>query len=311
MYSISACPAVFCLEKDPTLDKLIDFKSLGHKSIIKFVLDFFMLDIFNLVSPMAYRIFWQNLKTPLSLVLGLIFICSFSLASTISKLERQVKSHPKNTKYKTLLAKQYLLNNEFKKCADLLLPISDEIHKTHLLVLAQCLHQEKKYEEEIKILTQLTLQDKKDYRSFYSLAKAHSLNKNPTEAILAYRKTVALEPKYLPAYMGLLDIFEKADNRYEQRIIYKLLITKFGEKKEYLHALCRLNFLDSYFDQSISYCEKATDQDNSLADSYVYLGKSYKSINRDSKAKSILVDTAKKFPKSELAQWAAGELFNP
>lgn len=199
---------------------------------------------------------------------------------------------------------------KFDKVANLLLSYSNDISKPARLMLAESLHNLKKYDDEIRVLELNLKDDSDDYLTYARMAKAYIELKKNDDAINSFRQAIRKNRKYLPAYEDLLYLFETTNNYYEARLILKDMVKVFGARKEYLHKMCRIDSLDGYIDSAIKVCLEAIFTDTAYPDSYVYLANNYRDSGKQTKAQKAYSDAAKKFPDSEFVQSAAGRFFS-
>lgn len=207
------------------------------------------------------------------------------------------------------MARTAFKNGEHGKVIELLLDNNNVISKPSRLMLADSLHEKKRYEDEIRVLDSVLKENPDDFLVLTKIANAY-LNANKSdEAILSFRAAIKKNPKYLPAYENLLFLFESSDNYYESRLVLKDMMRKFGNRSEYMHKLCRIDSLDGYLESSSKACLDAIFRDPSYPDSYIYLANNYRDTGEKVKALKAYTDAAKRFQQSEFVQSAAGRYF--
>ncbi|MCB0411706.1 MAG: tetratricopeptide repeat protein, partial [Bdellovibrionales bacterium] len=130
-----------------------------------------------------------------------------------------------------------------------------------------------------------------------------------TQAIEEFRKSIDLNPKYKPAYDALFEIFTGNDNRHEARGIINDMISKFGKRSELYNDLCRLYAIDGFIEQAIDTCSEAIRISSRYDKNFIYLARSFSDQGDKKKASKILAQAAKRFPKSDFVQSAAGDFY--
>lgn len=234
-------------------------------------------------------------------------------------MEKRLEKQPENTKLRELLADGYLKMKDYKKVINTLNPYTNTISVSALLELAGAYHQTSAFKDEIRIIQLLLVKNDVNPQAHFILGHAHfaySKTLLPTEkpkeeslAIEAFRKSIQQNPKYKPAYDGLLEIFIANDNRYEARGVLNDIISKFGKRPEAYNELCRLLALDGFLEQGIETCDQAIKLSPQHANSYVYLARAYSDKDDTKKTGAILTQAVKKFPKSEFVATAAGDFY--
>ena len=195
---------------------------------------------------------------------------------------------------------------DHRKVEELLIGHLAEISKSSRVLLADSLHNQKKYTDEIRVLELTIKENESDYLVLTRIGDAYAELKKTDEATSSYRSAISSNRKYFPAYENLLFLFESTNNYYEAKIILKDMSKIFGAKKEFYHKLCRLDSLDGYIDSGLKNCLDAIYKDPDYPDSYVYLANNYRDAGEKVKAQKAYVEAAKKFQSSEFVQSAAG-----
>lgn len=132
--------------------------------------------------------------------------------------------------------------------------------------------------------------------------------KKPDEAIPVYRESIQKAPKYEGAYKGMYQIYIDAKNFYDARLIIIEVLQKFGNKKFWLTEFCRIEIQQGYFDNGKNICQKAITKDPKNPENHVYLALAYDHTDSKDQARKIIFNAAKKFKKSEVTQWNAGQM---
>lgn len=185
--------------------------------------------------------------------------------------------------------------------------VNDPPQSEVLRLLAHALLKKKDYLEAIRALEIAVATNPRDFRAYSDLGGIYLESGRLDKANENIRKAIDINSLYRPAYDELLALFEKKKSNYEMRIVIADMISKFGEKAEFLHQLCRLYALDNYSENAITACQRAISADPKMADSHVYLGLTYKHSETPKQGETIIFKTADHFPKSEFAQFTAGQ----
>ncbi len=188
-------------------------------------------------------------------------------------------------------------------------PMADRIHGKKLLKLSEAFHAKKDYENEIRILKLMLIDDDKNFRNIYRMALAQLELKKDVEAVASLRKCLSIDPRFKPGAETLLQYFLKNNSRYEAREILADLIAKYGNKPEYQNDLCQLYADDGFTKEAITECKKAIELSRQYPDNYVYLAQSLSDSDLAKDAEKILVSAATRFPTSELVQVSTAQLF--
>lgn len=229
--------------------------------------------------------------------------------SNIERLEKSLEQAPDNIKVREALAEIHYQAEHSQKVIDLLNPYTEQASPKALLSLAGAFNQKKDHKNEVRILRFILDSDPNNYKTHFILAHAHLNNEDEEAAIDEFRQAIRLNEKFMPAYEAILNIFIKTDNRYEARIIINDMLNHFNNRPTLLNDLCRLYALDGFLSQAENACMKAIKRSPDFPDNFVYLGQTYKYADQDEKAARVLVAAAKRFPQSELSQYAAGQYY--
>lgn len=197
-------------------------------------------------------------------------------------------------------------------------PSSDSLSRKGLLQLARAYGARKDWRNQIVSLEMLKNKSEKDYYALSLLGDAYAHRadegdpgakaKDLESAAGLYREAIDANKEFQPAYEGLLKALEKIDDRFEARSVINDMIKKFGRKASYVSSLCRLYSVESFIAKAIETCKEAIELSPKTAENYVYLGLSYREKENLPEAERALYGAAKRFPSSEFAQWAAGDL---
>lgn len=226
----------------------------------------------------------------------------------IAKLQQQAENGEKGIKARKKLAGYYFSHKEYVKVVDWLGPVSEGLDRESLIWLATSYHQDKNYLNEIRVLEQWLSRQVSDYVILKMLGDAYKAIEKIEDATKLYQMAITANKKYIPAYQSLLEAYAEQGDFGEARVLTTELISQLGEKPEFLHRLCEYYFSDGYLKEARGYCQKAVSRDPKFADSHVILGMTYKEEEKKDRYEKVLKTAAKQFPKSELAQFKAGEM---
>jgi tetratricopeptide (TPR) repeat protein len=230
------------------------------------------------------------------------------LKESIPFLKNKVAAQPGDLKLQLQLGKAYLVVGDFENAIKHIKEASVTPNPATLYLLAEAYRGKADYLNEIRTLEVILQTDEKDAKANELLGHAYLNTRNFEKSTSYFRKSIALDPKRRTAYDGLLKQFEGKNNRYESRQIYQDMTKVFGEDAQAYSGLCRLYTEDNLAESSIETCRKSIEIDPDIPDNHVYLGMSYKFTKDTAQATKILMKAAQQFKKSELAQWAAGQL---
>ncbi|MGE0632766.1 MAG: tetratricopeptide repeat protein, partial [Pseudobdellovibrionaceae bacterium] len=157
---------------------------------------------------------------------------------------------------------------------------------------------------QVQVLNSVIAENDKDYEALVLLGQTHlnATPKNNDEAALSFRNALVGKKDYLPAYKGLIQVYENTKNNYELRILYLDMIKFMGEKPEFVSSLCRLDSQDGFLDTARKWCNKGMLLDPNNAENQVYLGISLRDSGQEKQAIQILKKAADTYAKSDLAQ---------
>ncbi len=229
---------------------------------------------------------------------------------SISTLEERLKVEPDNIKIRSSLALQYSRSKgQEMKVIELLSPFTDELSLSSLLQLAIAYQNVKKYTDEVRVLKKALESGPKRYDIHYKVGLAYLKSEKFTEATNSMRDAIKIQRRFRQAYDSLLDIFQRTKNNYESRGILRDMVKIFGKDPLIYSHLCRLDSIDGYLESAIKACRRAMSFERDLPDNYVYLAQSLIDSKDETSAGKVLIQAARRFPKSELAQWATGEYY--
>lgn len=199
-------------------------------------------------------------------------------------------------------ATRLVLEKKYSQATVLLWQNIEHLNETGLILLTKAHYLNKEYFESIKAANLVLAKNEANFEALTYLGLSQLRKRKEREAKDYFRRATEINPTYMPAINGLVEIYEKSSNYYELRLIYQDLIKRTGEKSEFLTRLCEINTKDAITDQAQTYCRKAIQADPSIAENYSNLGIVYKNIHDLPKAKEQLRNAADKFPKSDINQ---------
>ncbi len=253
------------------------------------------------------------LKCLLFTSLGLVLWSVPSRSETkvsVGSLEKQLESNPTDKKTMSELGKALYRSGDKTRALEYLKKAIIESDPNSYLLVAQIYREQKNYLDEIRILNLMLPKHPNYPRGHVLLGDAYVNLQKPDDAIVKYREAIDISPKYESAYWGLFKVYEYKKNNYESRIILLDLLKNFGEKAKYLNPLCKLYSIDSFFEDSITFCQKAIELNPKYPDNHIYLALTYKYAQNTQQAEKIIKSAASNFPKSEFAQQTAGEIMS-
>jgi tetratricopeptide (TPR) repeat protein len=176
-------------------------------------------------------------------------------------------------------------------------------------MLAQCQNALKQFDNEVVTLNLILAKHPADHLVHNRKGQAlHKLRRNE-EAVASFREAIRINPRFKPAYDGLLKIFQGTNNNYEQRQVVTDMMKAFGDKPIFHHLLCELYTREAFHEEALKACRRAVARDPKEPKSHAYLGKTLFELQETQEAEKTLVRAAQRFPRSEDAQRATGELY--
>lgn len=228
--------------------------------------------------------------------------------SQIKKLYAEADSGNNSKKARKMLGIYFFQNKKYEKASEILMPILEGLDKQSIIILAKSLHQQKNYLNEIRVLEQWLSRNQKDFVAIKMLGDAYLSMGNRADAAKTYQLAIEVNKKYEPAYEALVEVNDLEGLVNENRSLILDMVRIFKEKPKYLHRLCEYYYADGFLREARNYCQRAVNMDAKFADSHVILGLTYKEEQNPMRYQKILISAAKQFPKSELAQFMAGEM---
>ncbi len=161
--------------------------------------------------------------------------------------------------------------------------------------------------EEIRALELIRVDNRASASQLTRLGDAYLKESKIEDAATAYRDSIKKTPKYEPAYQGLFNLFRKEKNFYDARLVIIEVLEKFGDKPFWLNEFCRIEIEQKYYGNAKEICKRAINKDNKNPDNHVYLGLALKHTGDETQARRILLNAAKNYKNSEVAQWNGGQ----
>jgi tetratricopeptide (TPR) repeat protein len=196
----------------------------------------------------------------------------------------------------------------FKETIDLLKKGMDTISPKDLKIMYYCYQKLGDKDNQFRILQQIISINAEDFEGHTLIGDFLMVKKDFKGAAKSYRTAIGIKKDYRRAFDGLIEAYQKVDNRYELRIVYQDLIKTYGEKGEFINPLCRLFTVDGFFEQAIEYCRQGIELSPQNADNHVYLGTVLNKQAETVQAQKILKKAADKFQNSEFAQRTYADL---
>lgn len=207
-----------------------------------------------------------------------------------------------------VIAKKLVEENKKTEAAKFLWSKVSNLTVDSIFYLADLHLQLQEPEDALKALSLVLAKDEKNVEAMTKIGVAQLLiPKKEKEAMESFKNALELNPKFEPAYDGLIRIYEKKKNLYELRILYQDMIKYIGTKAKFSEKLCEINTKDQIFEPAIRDCKIAIRLNDKACDSYVYLGLAYKYIGDETLGVENLIQATKKCPNNEFALSTYGQ----
>lgn len=255
------------------------------------------------------------------IVLALFFSC-YAHAQTAGTLESKIKSDPDNVGARVKLAEIRLAEKKFAEAADLLNAYTDQLGGGGFRTLAYAYSEQKKYEDEVRVLSIIAKREENNHEWPMLLAQAYlkqadsvpkgefeRQNRLMTSGIQQLRAALKISPSYKPAFDLLLKTFVAQRAHNEARELLTEGIQRFGRRPELYRELCRIDSNDGFLVQAIANCQESINISPNYPDHFVFLVQALYDQKEEVRAEKQITIAAKRFPQSEYVQWAAGTLF--
>jgi predicted Zn-dependent protease len=244
-----------------------------------------------------------------------------AFAQSTADLEAAIEKKPSDLRSRLQLANIYTGEKRPERVIDLLNPYTDQMTANGFLLLAKAYNDKGDYANEVRVLSLIAAREEENYQWHMLLAQAYVKQSSMkhlseedrakviTSAVQRYRKVLQIRPKYQLAFNELLKLFLDQRSNNEARELLTEGITNFGRRPELYRELCRLDSQDGYLVQAIANCTDSIKLSPNYPDHYVYLIQALHDQKEDQRAEKEVVRAAKRFPKSEFVQWAAGTIY--
>lgn len=199
------------------------------------------------------------------------------------------------------IAEIYLRTNRADKAAEILWKHVSLLPKSGMLLLIKTHQEKKEWSQVVRAANLLLSKNEKDADGLVALGSAQFARGKVTDAKEALKKALEHNPRSLPAYRALGEIYE--GNPYEQRLLYQDMVEVFGERAEFLTKLCQINTADGENEQGEKVCQQAIGKDSKRPENHVNLALIAKQKGETDRARQLFKKAADRFPKSELAQF--------
>ena len=227
---------------------------------------------------------------------------------SLTRAERRLHKNPEDLSNRIRLAGHYLARGQFLRVEKILEPQQIQLKRGGQLFLAEAYENRGKYLDQIRIYKYLLGQRSGDFYVYFLMAKAYLKIQKLEEALSALKASVEANRKYLPAWKLWLQIVKDGQKKYEARLVLDDMIQIFGPQKKFISELCFLYYSDGFVQQALKMCKMGIQKNRRDPTNYVYLGLSLKNSGDTKGARKLLKRAGKRFPASELAQWAAAQM---
>ena len=234
---------------------------------------------------------------------------SSALSADVNYRQRELEANPANAEARAQLAVALERKKDYQGMVTALEGHKDKIGRSGLVLLARAYAKLGRSLDEVTTLELATARYAKDAQLQTLLANALSRNGKRDAAIEMYYKAKETNPKYIPAYDGLLGELVKGESRQEARDLISDMSKRFGAKPRWVSELCHLFVLDAFQEKAVETCSKALKVDKNNPMNAVHLATTYREQNEPDKAKNILIKTATRIKRSEPVQTALGDYF--
>lgn len=229
-----------------------------------------------------------------------------NLRQSLPRLKEKAKEKDANARL--LYGKALISTKQIDEGLSVLKTINTDIEPRALVLMAKAYDLKKEHAEEARVLELLKKSHPFSEYVMTSLAAAYFKAKLAPKSIEVLRELIKKQPKRKPAYFQLLDVFESTKNTYEIRILLDDMKTNFPKDAEVHARHCKYYSVGGFLEDADNSCSKAISLNPNFAENHVYLGITKKNLKETEQAEKIIKKAAQQFPKSELAQYTAGQL---
>jgi tetratricopeptide (TPR) repeat protein len=249
------------------------------------------------------------LWSKVALVTSLFSTVCLAANPEVEKLEAVLKKDPENVQAHVRLGRIFLRETAYEKAIEhFKSAAAAESSPANLTSLADAYRKNKSFADEIRTLEVLEQKQPKDVVVKELLGRAYLSISNFDKSAERYRKAIEMDKKRLSAYDGLFNVFTKANNNYERRTLLSDMQKVFGETAEVTTKLCRFYSQDNFIEKGIEMCLKAINLDPNIPENHIFLALNYKASKEVEQSLKIIQTAAKRFTKSEFAQFTAGTM---
>lgn len=230
-----------------------------------------------------------------------------ALNADINFRRRELEADPNNAQARAQLATALERKKDYEGMVEVLAEHKDKVGRSGLLLLARAYMKLQRANEEIAVLELANARYPKDAGLQTHLASALSRSGKREASIEAYYRAREMNPKYIPAYEGLLSELVRAESRQEARDLLSDMMKRFGQKGKWLSELCSLYAADAFHEKAVETCRMAIKKDRNNPMPPVHLARTFREQEKPEEAKKVLVAAATKIRRSEPVQTALGE----
>ncbi len=226
----------------------------------------------------------------------------------LTRSEMLLRTQPSNLKNRIQLAEHYLAINKPKRSIKLLEQVQGTLNRKGNLVLAKAYNTTENHLDELRVYDYLLGMRENDFIVHKKKADLLYFLDRKDEAVLSYKAGAQANSNFRPLWDAWLNALLEMDGReYEARIVLDDMIKKFGPQEEFISKLCYLFYKDGFIQQAEKFCQLGISRNKKDPSNHVYLGLAYKNSGQEDKAEKVLKKVGKRFPASELAQWATAK----
>lgn len=233
---------------------------------------------------------------------------SSKLRQSLPSLQGRAKA--KDADSRLLYAKALLSINQTDAALDVLKTINSDVDVRSLVLQSKAYEIKKEHKERIRVLELLRKHYSTSEYVALLLADAYDQAKDRNKAIATLKEQIKISPKQKAAYVQLLNLYQKANNAYEIRILLSDMKQIFAKDPEVAAGYCQYYAAGGFLKQALESCQEAIGLDPKNPDNFVYLGITKKNLKQTEDAETIIKRAAKDFPNSEIAQYVAGQLMD-
>lgn len=234
---------------------------------------------------------------------------SSALNADINYRRRELENDPKNAEARAQLAVALERKKDYSGMVEILEGHKDKVGRTGLVLLSRAYSRLGRSADEIAVLELAKARFPKDIHLQTLLAASLGRAGRKDASIEAFYKAKEANPKYIPAYEGLLVELVKSESRQEARDLLEDMMKKFGKKGRWVSELCSLYAADAFLEKAVETCAQGLKKDSSNPMNAVHLAATYREQGEAEKAKKVLVSAATRIKKSEPVQTALGDYF--